>query len=108
MPELYPTNGRASFAISDIITPYENESVRESNSLARTCSGDIYATRHLTNTSAGLHSSQDKASQESSQHIVHNGQPACGSFVARQTASQSSNVGDTVASGADLVFCCFG
>jgi len=66
------------------------------------------ATRHLTNTSAGLHSSQDKASQESSQHIVHNGQPACGSFVAKQTASQSSNVGDTVASAADLVFCSFG
>src|SRR2546425_13376651 len=60
------------------------------------------ATTHLTNASAGLRSSQDGASRESSQRIVHNGQPVSGSFVARQTASQSSNVDGTVANDASF------
>ncbi len=43
-PELSPRNGNAPVAISYSTTPNENKSVRASSSLARTCSGDMYAT----------------------------------------------------------------
>src|ERR1700693_1304573 len=52
----------------------------------------VNITSHLINASLELHSRRGKASRESSQSIVHIGQPVCGSFVARQTAFQSSNV----------------
>ena len=40
-PELSPRKGMAPVAISYSTAPNEKRSVRESNSLARTCSGDI-------------------------------------------------------------------
>src|SRR5260370_19930305 len=43
-PELSPRNGKVPVAISYNTAPNENRSVRPSSSLARTCSGDIYAT----------------------------------------------------------------
>ncbi len=43
-PELSPRNGNPPVAISYSTAPKENKSERASSSLARTCSGDIYAT----------------------------------------------------------------
>ena len=43
-PELSPRNGNAPVAISYSTAPKENKSVRASSFLARTCSGDMYAT----------------------------------------------------------------
>ena len=40
----YPSNGILPVAISYSTAPNENRSVRASRSLARTCSGDMYAT----------------------------------------------------------------
>ena len=40
-PELSPRKGNVPVAISYSTAPKENKSVRASNSLARTCSGDI-------------------------------------------------------------------
>jgi hypothetical protein len=40
-PELSPRNGNVPVAISYKTAPNENKSVRESSSLARTCSGDM-------------------------------------------------------------------
>jgi hypothetical protein len=43
-PEVSPRNGKVPVAISYRTEPNENRSVRASNSLPRTCSGDMYAT----------------------------------------------------------------
>ena len=44
VPVLSPRNGRVPVAVSYSTTPNENKSVRASNGVARTCSGDIYDT----------------------------------------------------------------
>src|ERR1700730_950869 len=74
-------------------------------------SATCWTTTYLINASEESGSSRAGASQESSQHTVRNGQPACESFVARQTTSQSSNVDNSATTAVYLVFCsfeCFG
>jgi hypothetical protein len=68
-------------------------------------------TNHLIYASRESGSSQGKAFQESFQHAVRTARPTCGSFAAKQTASRSSNVGDSVSCGVGLASCffdCFG
>jgi len=65
----------------------------------------------LYNTSTESGSTRGRAFPRSSRRTVHNEQPACGSFVAKQTASQPSNADDTAATAVYPVFCffeCFG
>ena len=64
------------------------------------------STTHLINAS-GESGSSRAGDQESSQHTAHNGQPACESFVARQTTSQFSNVDDTAATLQPPSILCF-
>ena len=71
----------------------------------------IKTTSHPIYASTESSSNRGEAFQESSQHIARSARPTCGSFAAKQTASQSSNVGDTVSCGVDLVsyfFDCYG
>ncbi|SRR6266567_996424 len=96
-----PTATVRIWAVSEVWRiPYSGHTNRISAAAEKTRS-------HLTNTSIGLRSSRVEASQESFPHIVRNEPRACGSFAAKQTVSQFSNVDDIVACAVGLALCFF-